>query len=263
MMIGSPMARNVGDIALAFAVLTGPDPRDRHSLPREPIESRNRKLRGLRVAYSPDLGFATVDPEVATLAESSLKTFAKMFGSIVEAATPEIGDVQSTFEALVALDTDRVGLRAMRDTTGIPFGPELTRLLERVWSADDFSAAVLARKRTSNSMAAFMVDWDILATPATACAAFPLELDHPETITGQIVTPNGFAPFSALANLTGLPAITVPAGLTADRRPVGLQLIGTHLGDHVLLGAAAAFEEANPFPHMLYKSSKFTISQAK
>jgi aspartyl-tRNA(Asn)/glutamyl-tRNA(Gln) amidotransferase subunit A len=249
-----PMARTVSDIVLAFSVLGGPDQRDRHSLPSESIEPP--EVRGLRIAYSSDLGFAAVDSEVAEVTEVSVKTFARTLGATVEVATPQVGDVQSTFEALVALDTDRIGLRTMRETTGIPFGPELTRLLEQDWSADDFSAAVMERKRVSNLMSVFMADWDLFATPATACAAFAIELDHPSRIAGQSVGRNGMAPFSALANLTGQPAITLPAGLTADGRPVGLQLIGRHLADHLVVAAAAAFEAANPFPNTLEKTAK-------
>jgi aspartyl-tRNA(Asn)/glutamyl-tRNA(Gln) amidotransferase subunit A len=99
-------------------------------------------------------------------------------------------------------------------------------------------------------MSAFMEDWDLLATPATAAAGFAIDLDHPSTIAGRITDPGGFAPFSALANLTGQPAITLPAGLTADGRPVGLQLVGRHLGDRPLLAAAGAFEATRPFPRL-------------
>jgi aspartyl-tRNA(Asn)/glutamyl-tRNA(Gln) amidotransferase subunit A len=248
-----PMAGNVADVALAFAVLAGPDPRDRHSLPLEAIAPG--EAHDLRIAYSPDLGFAAVDPEVAAIAAAAARVFVTELGATVETATPGIGDVQSTFEALVALDTDRRGLRALREATGIPFGPDLTSLLEREWSGDDFSDAVLGRKRTTNLMSSFMADWDLFVTPATAAAAFPLERDYPSTIAGRITGPGGFAPFSALANLTGLPAITLPAGLTADGRPVGLQIIGRHLGDNALLLAAAAFEAASPFPQVLDKSA--------
>ena len=106
---------------------------------------------------------------------------------MLEQATPAIGDLQATFESLVALDTDIAGLIMLKQKNGTPFGPHLTRLLDRRWSVEEFGAAIIARKRAVNVMAAFMADWDLLLTPATACPAFPIELDHPTVIAGRIV----------------------------------------------------------------------------
>jgi aspartyl-tRNA(Asn)/glutamyl-tRNA(Gln) amidotransferase subunit A len=87
-------------------------------------------------------------------------------------------------------------------------------------------------------MAEFMADWDLLATPSTAVAAFPIGWDAPPTIADHQASPGDFARFSVLANLTGQPAISLPAGLTADGRPVGLQLLAPRLADAALLAAA-------------------------
>ena len=246
-----PMARSVADIAAAFAVLAGPDSRDRHSLP---LEGAVRAATSLwRIAYSPDLGFANVDDEVAGICERAARDLGEALSATFEIATPAAGDVQDAFEALVALETDFDGLLAMRAATGVPFGTALTQLLERDWPASSLIAAGFARKRVANQMAVFMADWDLLATPATAVAAFPLEWDAPPAIGGRVARPTDFAPFSALANLTGQPAITLPAGLTVDGRPVGLQILARRLADAELLKAAAAFELARPFPRFLDK----------
>ncbi|MFO1147525.1 MAG: amidase [Alsobacter sp.] len=249
-----PMARTVADVALAYAVMAGPDARDRHSLPSSPQGAMDTA--SWRIAYSPDLGFAAVDDDVAAVCARAVEDLAHALGATLSCAAPEIGDLQPSFEALVALDTDMDGLRRMRETTGVPFGPALSRLLEREWSAADFGAAQLARKRTANAMAAFMSDFDLLVTPATATAAFPLELDAPATLGGRPAPPSAFAPFSTFSNLTGQPAISLPAGLTPDGRPVGLQVVGRHLADAEVLHAASLFERTRPFPQRLDKDGR-------
>ncbi|MBL0930924.1 MAG: amidase, partial [Alphaproteobacteria bacterium] len=113
----------------------------------------------------------------------------------------------------------------------------LGRLLGRDWTAGEFTAAIMARKKVARTMARFMTGFDLLLTPTTACAAYPLEAPEPK----------GWTPFTALANLTGQPAASVPAGLTGDGRPVGLQIVGRHLADAQVLSACAAFEAILPW----------------
>jgi aspartyl-tRNA(Asn)/glutamyl-tRNA(Gln) amidotransferase subunit A len=247
-----PMTQSVADARLAYAVLTGPHANDRHSLP---LETSGARPEGpVRIAYGGAMWTAALDPEVAAICERAAAALASALGASLEAASPPLDDVQQTFEAIVALETDRDGLRGMRAASGIGFSATLTRLLDTAWTADQFSAALIDRKRISRLMAEFMASHDLLITPATASAAVPIDLDHPPTIAGREIGSAGFAPFLALANLTGQPAIVVPAGLTADGRPVGLQIIGRHLGDEALLDAAEAYEQAIPFPRLLDKS---------
>ena len=119
-----PMTRTVADAALAMSVLSGPTPKDRHSLPAEALDWTDldvMKLKGLRVAFTPDCGFAAIDPEVAAIAQDAARAFATDLGCTVEMAAPDIGDTQAVFEALVALDTDRAGLRAMAEAKGYSY----------------------------------------------------------------------------------------------------------------------------------------------
>ncbi len=235
-----PLASCVDDLALCLSVIAGPTPYDRHSLPLEqgafdiaPAET----LRRARIAYSPDLGFANVDREVVDICVAAAGKFARSLGCEIVEADPAIGDTHEAFDALVALDTDRDGLRRMAAAKGHTFEGALAKLLAKGWTADDFTAAIMARKRIAQTMARFMADFDFLLTPTTACAAFPLEATEPK----------GWTPFTALANLTGQPAASVPAGLTGDGRPVGLQIVGRHLADAQVLSACAAFEAVLPW----------------
>jgi aspartyl-tRNA(Asn)/glutamyl-tRNA(Gln) amidotransferase subunit A len=245
-----PLTRTVADAALALSILTGPTQRDRHSLPLEAVTWTDlgfTSLRGASIAFSADLGSARVDPEVAAIAERSARTLTSELGATLHADYPQIGDTQATFEALVALDTDRVGLRRLAEAHAHTFSGALAALLATDWSAELFTGAILDRKRTANIMWRFMEGYQFLLTPTAATAAFPIDRDGPTSIDGASVLPSAWTPFSAIANLTGQPAASVPAGFTSDGRPVGLQIIGRHLDDIGVLRLSAAFEAILPW----------------
>ena len=244
-----PITRTVADAALALSVLSGPTGKDRHSLPDEGLDwgDLEPRLRGVRMAFAAELGGAPVDPEVAAIAEAAAVALARGFGAELELAAPLIGDTQEVFLALVALDTDRAGLKAMAAPTGYGFTPQLARLLTTHWTADAFTEAILGRKRVNNQMWRFMERYELLLTPTAAVGAFAIDSEGPSQIGGRAVAPGAWTPFSALANLTGQPAASVPAGVTADGRPVGLQIIGRHLDDLGVLRAAAGVEQVQPW----------------
>jgi len=244
-----PITRTAADAALALSVLAGPTPRDRHSLPAESADWRvpgMDSLRGRRIAFSIDMGHATVDAEVAAAVESAALRMQEALGARLERACPAVGDTQPMFEALVALDTDRAGLKALAARRGVVLTGWLASLVERRWTGDEFTAATMARKRIVNTTWRFMEDHDFLLTPTTAAPAFPVDLDGPERIDGRAVAPTAWIAFSALANLTGLPSASVPIGCTADGRPIGLQITGRHLDDRGVLALSALVESLFP-----------------
>jgi len=241
-----PLTRTAADAALALSVLVGPTSRDRFSIPNEvadwsilPVET----LRGARIAFSSDLGYATVDPEVRQAVEQAAHRIEREVGCRVERAHPQLRNPTAAFEALVALDTDRTGLRRMAQERGIVLQGWLARLIARDWSADEFTDALFERKRAVNSTWRFMQNHDFLITPTTASAAFPIDLDGPAVIDGCNVASTAWLAFSALGNLTGLPAASVPIGFTRDGRPIGLQIMGGHLDDLGVLALSAAVED--------------------
>jgi len=245
-----PMTRTVADAALAMSVLAGPTPKDRFSLPNEigqwvvrPAET----LRGVRIAFSPDLGFAAVDPEVRAITQAAALRLGNAVGASIEMAHPAIGNYAAAFEALVAMDTDREGMRRMAAQQGIQLEGWLASLVERAWTADEFTAAIFERKRIVNATWRFMETYDFLLTPATASAAFPLDVPGPGVIDGkQVEAGSAWLAFSALGNLTGAPAASVPVGLTRDGRPVGLQIMGRHLDDLGVLAMSGAMASLLP-----------------
>ena len=247
-----PITRTVTDAALMFDVIAGPDPRDRHSRPREIASWRaglSRPLTPLRIAYSPDWGFAAVEPQVRAIVGEAVAVFETELGCSVEQTSPGFGDPGPWLPALEALETDLPGLRRRVEICADRVSSAVTAMLEQHWTAEQFCDALTSRKALCNLMARFMARFDLLVTPTLAVLPFSAEIDDPAEIAGRIVRPGDWAPFPVIANLTGQPAISVPAGWTDDGLPVGLQIIGRHLDDATVLCAAAAFEAARPWAH--------------
>jgi aspartyl-tRNA(Asn)/glutamyl-tRNA(Gln) amidotransferase subunit A len=235
-----------------LSVIAGPDDRDRHSLPGAEfdwMESLRGGVRGLRVAYSPDWGYATIDPRVREIVGKAVTVFERDLGCVVEEAHPGWSDPEPTFWALVAMETDLRGMRAMADRLGDRMSPHLREFLRTPFSAEDLTDAVVARKALCNTMWKFMRRYDLLLTPTLGVPAFPLGIQGPDVIDGRTVSPYHWLAFTFQMNMTGQPAASVPAGFTADGLPVGLQIVGRHLDDPAVLRAAAAFEAAAPWRH--------------
>jgi aspartyl-tRNA(Asn)/glutamyl-tRNA(Gln) amidotransferase subunit A len=243
-----PITRTVADAALMMSVAAGPDMRDRHSLPRADfgwMQCLEGGVRGMRVAYSPDWGYAAVDPEVREIVGNAVKVFERDLGCAVEEANPGWDDPFAAFFAIIVAENDHKGMREM--VRKYPMSGHLVDMLMMPWTAEDFTNANMVRKSLARKMAQFMSRYDLLLTPTLAVPPFAIHMQGPEKIDGRYVRPAEFLAFTAPLNLTGQPAATVPAGWTADGLPVGLQIIGRHLDDPTVLRASAAFEAAAPW----------------
>jgi aspartyl-tRNA(Asn)/glutamyl-tRNA(Gln) amidotransferase subunit A len=235
-----------------LSVMAGPDDRDRHSLPKEvgfdPMEALGDELpRGLRVAYSRDWGYAAVDPEVRRVVGEAAKVFEDDLGCTVEEAHPGFEDPFEAFWGLVLIETDLAGMRKMAGELGEKMSPHLSAVLEQDWKAEDFTNAVMMRKAVYNRMWRFMRDYDLLLTPTLAVPPFETGIQGPEIIEGREVANTYWLSFTFPINMTGQPAATVPAGFTEGGLPVGMQIVGRHLDDGLVLKASAAFEAARPW----------------
>jgi aspartyl-tRNA(Asn)/glutamyl-tRNA(Gln) amidotransferase subunit A len=240
------MTRTVADGALMLSVMAGPDPRDRHSIPTGDMDwvaggHREGGLGNLRVAFSPDLGYAAVDPQVRDIVERAVRVFETDLGCRVEQADPGFADPYDEFWGLVVADGDLRGMRAMAQE--YPMSPHLVDLLSRLWTAEDFTDAVLARKAVYNTMWRFMQNYDLLLTPTPTVPPFPVHTQDPERVGDRMVPPFQWLSFTLPINITGQPAASVPAGWTTD----GLHIVGGHLADETVLRASAAFETAAPW----------------
>lgn len=244
-----PMTRTVEDSALMLSVMAGPDDRDRHSLPApnfDWLETIKGDLKGAKVAWSPDWGYATVDPQVQKVTAEAVKVFADKLGCEIEIAHPGFSDPEAAFWALVFRDSDLKGMREMAERGEITL-PSLVENLQYDWKAEEFTNAAMVRQDVCNKMWRFMRNYDFLLTPTLAVPAFELYKAAPDTIGGKPVTSGHWLSFTFPINMTGQPAANVPAGWTEDGLPVGLQIIGKHLDDPMVMRAAAAYEAANPW----------------
>ena len=242
-----PMARTAADAALMLTVISEPDPRDWTALPHDARDYRDgldRGVDGLRVAFSPDLGYADVDPEIAGIAAAAAESFAGLGAEVVH-ESPGFEDPQAAFRALWWAGAAN-GLRGLSDERMGLVEPDLAAVAEegRKIALFDYIAADGERAVLGERMMAFHRTYDLLLTPALAVAAFdagtisPRATDDPKWIT--------WSPFTYPFNMTKQPAASVPCGFTADGLPVGLQIVGPMFADHLVLRAAHAYQRAFP-----------------
>jgi len=250
------LATTVADAAHLLDIMAGPDLRDRTSLPAptvryaEAIESHD--VAGLRVAFSLDLGFAVVDPEVAATTEAAAN-------ALIGAAGLERVDVAVSYPDLIAT---WALLESVDRWVGLPEGlwPERADDLDpgvrpafehgSTMSVRDYAKVLTRRREIELDLARLFSEIDVLLTPTSAMPAFAAEGPMPTEVAGQPVSRGGAVPFAMLANLYGLPACSVPAGRSSDGLPIGLQIVGSRHADHVVLRLARVVELARPWPRL-------------
>ena len=243
-----PMSRTVRDAALMLQVMAGPDDRDPLSLPSTSANfaaALEAGVRGLRVAWSPTLGYATVDPEVRAVTEAAAKRFQGL-GCRMDQVDRVFDDPDPIWAPLFyggiagRLNDSLEEWRSRMD-------PGLVEAIEagRKMGAMEFVKAGLARASFFEVVRKFFTQYDLLLTPTLAVASFAAGFDQPrERGTGSGLA---WVAFTYPFNLTGQPAATVPCGFTRDGLPIGLQIIGKRLEDSTVLRAAAAYEAAAPW----------------
>ncbi|GAA4832899.1 amidase [Saccharopolyspora rosea] len=238
-----PMTATVADTALLLDVLSEPDSRDWSALP-PPTESTADTLdagvRGLRIAVSTDLGFATVDPEIARLVTAAAHTFTEL-GAIVEEADPGFTDPVEDFHVLwfsgaaKSVEHLTAGQRDQLD----PGLHEICRL-GLTYTAQDYLEATNTRMLLGQRMGAFHQTYDLLLTPTVPIPPFEAGREVPTGWPGERWT--SWTPFTYPFNMTQQPAASIPCGHTSDGLPVGLQIVGPRHSDARILRAARAYE---------------------
>jgi aspartyl-tRNA(Asn)/glutamyl-tRNA(Gln) amidotransferase subunit A len=244
-----PHTMSVADAALMMNVLKRPDARDWTSLPPDPSDytiGLDDGVRGLRVAFSPRLGYAKVDPEIAAAVAAAVAQI-EALGAHVEAIDPDFEDPLEITTGLWFAGAHSLwaGLTpAQHELTDPDFRAEAE--LGAAFSALDIQRLHLRRGALGSHMRQFMQRWDLLATPAVAVPAFDARSAGHSPMTPQAML--GWTPFSYPFNLTQQPACTIPCGLTKGGLPIGLQLVGPMFGDALVLRAARAYENVRPVP---------------
>lgn len=246
--VTGPITLTVRDAALVLDVIAGDDDRDRHSLPREAgtyLEGCDDDVKGLHVAWTPDLGYAAVDPRVLAVCENAAADFESL-GCHVEVVNPGWEDLEETFRTILSAQfyahwSDQLPAQESQ------LDPGLVKFIRRggAVSARDYVLALDRVRAYWHEAQTFLARFDLLLTPTVAVLPFPLDERPPREVAGQGVSVLGWMPFTFPFNLTGQPAASVPVGLTEDDLPVGLQIVGRRNADRTVLAASAAYEAAN------------------
>lgn len=243
-----PITRTVEDAAMMLNIMAQPDSRDWSALPYDPLDFRSELdlgVRHLNVAYSPNLGYAEVEPEVAAIVADAVKVLEGL-GAMIEEVDPGFEDPKEMFNAHWDLGAARLVDKVPEDRRA-EMDPGLLRIAERgrQLTLARHADAVDARVELGLKMNLFHDTYDLLVTPAMPITAFTAGQDLADMDTQEDWM--DWSPFTYPFNLTGQPACVVPCGFTEVGMPVGLQIVGPRYADLLVMRAAGAFEHVRPF----------------
>ena len=243
-----PLTRTVEDAAMMLNIMAQPDSRDWSALPYDPLDFRTELdlgVRHLNVAYSPNLGYAEVEPEVAAIVADAVKVLEGL-GAMIEEVDPGFEDPKEMFNAHWDLGAARLVDKVPEDRRA-EMDPGLLRIAERgrQLTLAQHADAVDARVELGRKMNLFHDTYDLLVTPAMPITAFTAGQDLADMDTQEDWM--DWSPFTYPFNLTGQPACVVPCGFTEVGMPVGLQIVGPRYADLLVMRAAGAFEHVRPF----------------
>lgn len=250
------LTTTVADAARHLDVAAGPDDRDRLSLPPAGVSYERAidelDVSGLRAAWSVDLGFAAVDPEVRELAESAAAALIAAAGLQRIDRPVQLTDPVRTWMSAGAVDM----WLSLEEGMWPERAGELMGFVRKPYEqTEDYTVRKFARTyrwrhQLEEDVAAVFEDVDVLLTPSTAVPAFGADGPMPVVIDGREVAPAMAVPFTMLGNLCWNPAVSLPAGVNSEGLPVGVQVIGRRHADDVVLRLARIFEQARPWPRL-------------
>jgi len=246
--VQGPMARTVADAALLLSAMAGPDPRSPIAITeagetfRRPLD---RDFRGVRIAWSRDLGGLPIDRRVTAALEPQRKAF-ETLGCVIEDTEPDVHDAREIFQALRAL------------SFAIKFGPLLAEHRHQIkdtviWNTEqglkltarELGEAEVKRTALYHRVRQFMERHEFLVLPVTQVPPFDVTQPYVTEIEGvRLPTYIDWMRACSDITVTGHPAISVPGGFTPEGLPVGLQIVGRHQDEWSVLQLAHAFEQA-------------------
>ncbi len=246
-----PMTWTVADCALMMNVLTEADHRDTQAIPRRNIDyfseiqgEPEQLLKGLRIAFSPALGYVQLDPEVEQAVRSAAQLLQSL-GAEISEVDPGFDDPLAAFGHLFYGGAANA-LRSLGKRQRALMDPQLVAVADRAaqLSMLDYLAAVNERTALCERMANFHRKYDLLLTPTLPITAFKAGREVPEDWPSTRWP--SWTPFTYPFNLTGQPALSVPCGFSSDGLPIGLQIVGRRFEDATVLRAGQAYQLAAP-----------------
>jgi Asp-tRNA(Asn)/Glu-tRNA(Gln) amidotransferase A subunit family amidase len=252
--VDGPITRSVRDAALTLSVMVGPSPADDMTYPVPAQDyvaaaTQHRDLAALRVAYSVDMGFAPVDPDVRTAFTASLDTLSNLGCRLTE-AHPQTGNPMAMWNLFATCEgyASEGPLLQRWESQMSPGTADLIRA-GRDLAGWEYVDALHARGAFTRVWSQFFTEYDLLVSPCMQLTAFGVDILWPSSIDGVALDPffDDWCSLVLPANLTGQPAISVPMGFGNDGLPVGLQIMGRRFDDATVLALAAAYERAAPW----------------
>jgi amidase len=247
--VSGPMARTVTDTALLLSVQAGPDPRSPIALTdpgarfAEPLESDPR---GLRVAFSPDLGgLLPVEPEVAAAVTGAAQVFAGLGAEVTE-ASPDLTGADEVFRTLRAWNFEAT-FGPLEEQQPDQFKATLRGNIAqgRALTGRDLSRAEEMHTVLFHRVRQFFTGYDIVLLPVSQVLPFDVDQEYPAEINGMpMIDYLDWMQSAYLVSVTGCPALSVPAAFSSGGLPIGVQLVGPHHADFAVLQAGRAFEQA-------------------
>jgi aspartyl-tRNA(Asn)/glutamyl-tRNA(Gln) amidotransferase subunit A len=242
-----PMTRTVADAALMLTVMAQPDPKDWYALPATGEDWRgslSASVKGWRIAFSPDLGHAKVDPEIAALVKAAAETFTAL-GAHVEEADPGLGDQHDLFRTFWYTGAARLQ-RTMTEEQLAVLEPGFRQVgLEGAEiTLNNYLDANAEREAAGTKLNQFLDRYDLLLTPTLPITAFEAGEEVP--VGSGMDRWTRWTPFSYPFNLGRHPAATIPCGLCSNGLPAGLQIVGPMNRDDKVLAASRAYETVRP-----------------
>ena len=250
-----PLARSIKDAALAFTAIAGYDARDPFSIAGplpDVLGACDASIKGMRIAWSPTLGYARPDPEVVEIVEAAVKKLEDLGAHVelVETVFEEDPADLWTAEFYAGVGIKlRTFLQEKRDL----LDPAVADILEPALSQDmqDYYTKVFARYELRDKMKVFFDDYDALISPVLPVASLDVGKDIPDHLTDRNLV--SWVYYTYPFNLTGQPAAAVCAGIAGDGMPVGLQVVGARLAEATVVSVGAAVERTQPKDYNIYR----------
>lgn len=246
--VKGPLARTVQDVALMLTGMAGPDPRSPISI-EQPGEhfarALGRDFKGVRIAWSPDLGGLPVHPHVTEVLQSQRSVFESL-GCHLDEATPDFSDADEIFQVL------RAWSFAVQHEDHLKHHRDLLKDTV-IWNTEEglkltgpqVGRAEAKRTELYHRVRTFMEEYEFLICPVNQVPPFDVQQPYPTEINGvQMENYIAWMKSAYYITVTGLPAVSVPCGFTSDGLPVGVQIVGRHHDDFGVLQLAYAFQEA-------------------
>ncbi|MCS7122246.1 MAG: amidase [Archaeoglobaceae archaeon] len=255
------LTKSVEDTAFLLDFVKGRDERDLYSLPddgKSYFKEIEEPIDNAKIAFSPDLGYATVDPEVEEIVRKAAFKLEK-FGEVeeIDVNVPCLGNelVIKVLMEFTSFMSDRI---EEWKKVAYPYYLAFLNLVENL-TCRDYIKIEERKIELWKSLREIFEKYDFLITPTTATKPFDIGKISPEEIAGKPVTPIDLIPFTYPFNFTGQPAASIPAGFSEDGLPIGMQIVGKKFDDVGVLRLSKAFQDLNK--NIIYNNKKLKIKE--